>query len=76
VPIEFFDLYSHLVPVYEIEPLEKITDSYLDQVGGSLNGSLCAVAWREAWGWGARRRIEALTSCLPGRLSNPARPAL
>jgi pre-mRNA-processing factor 8 len=34
VPIEFFDLYSHLVPVYEIEPLEKITDSYLDQVGG------------------------------------------
>ena len=34
VPIEFFDLYSHLVPVYESEPLEKITDSYLDQVGG------------------------------------------
>lgn len=32
VAIEFFDLYSHLVPVYEIEPLEKITDSYLDQV--------------------------------------------
>ncbi|KAL4423860.1 hypothetical protein ABPG75_001161 [Micractinium tetrahymenae] len=31
VAIEFFDLYSHLVPVYEIEPLEKITDSYLDQ---------------------------------------------
>ena len=25
------DLYSHLIPVYEIEPLEKITDSYLDQ---------------------------------------------
>ena len=22
---------SHLIPVYEIEPLEKITDSYLDQ---------------------------------------------
>lgn len=33
VSIEFFDLYSHLVPVYEIEPLEKITDCYLDQVG-------------------------------------------
>lgn len=32
VSIEFFDLYSHLVPVYEIEPLEKITDAYLDQV--------------------------------------------
>lgn len=25
------DLYSHLIPVYEIEPLEKITDCYLDQ---------------------------------------------
>jgi pre-mRNA-processing factor 8 len=25
------DLYSHLIPVYEIEPLEKITDAYLDQ---------------------------------------------
>lgn len=25
------DLYTHLIPVYEIEPLEKITDSYLDQ---------------------------------------------
>ena len=24
-------LCSHLIPVYEIEPLEKITDSYLDQ---------------------------------------------
>lgn len=31
VPLEFFDLYTHLVPVYEIEPLEKITDAYLDQ---------------------------------------------
>ncbi|EZG56399.1 pre-mRNA-processing-splicing factor 8 [Gregarina niphandrodes] len=29
--IEFMDLYSHLVPVYEIDPLEKITDAYLDQ---------------------------------------------
>ena len=25
------DLYTHLVPVYDIEPLEKITDAYLDQ---------------------------------------------
>ena len=25
------DMYSHLVPCYEIEPLEKITDAYLDQ---------------------------------------------
>jgi pre-mRNA-processing factor 8 len=31
VGIEFMDLYSHLIPVYEIEPLEKITDAYLDQ---------------------------------------------
>lgn len=31
VNIEFMDLYSHLIPVYEIEPLEKITDCYLDQ---------------------------------------------
>jgi len=25
------DLYSHLIPVYQIDPLEKITDAYLDQ---------------------------------------------
>jgi hypothetical protein len=31
VRIEFSDYYSHLVPVYDIEPLEKITDAYLDQ---------------------------------------------
>jgi pre-mRNA-processing factor 8 len=31
VGIEFMDLYSSLIPVYEIEPLEKITDAYLDQ---------------------------------------------
>ncbi|MCP9259169.1 Pre-mRNA-processing-splicing factor 8 [Dirofilaria immitis] len=31
VGIEFMDLYSHLVPVYDIEPLEKVTDAYLDQ---------------------------------------------
>eukprot|EP00976_Prorocentrum_cordatum_P096260 1190496-Prorocentrum_minimum.AAC.1 len=31
VSIEFMDLYSHLIPIYHIEPLEKITDSYLDQ---------------------------------------------
>lgn len=31
VSIEFMDQYSHLVPVYSIEPLEKITDAYLDQ---------------------------------------------
>eukprot|EP00741_Cyanophora_paradoxa_P003665 tig00000093_g3562.t1 len=29
--IEFMDLFSHLIPVYDIEPLEKITDAYLDQ---------------------------------------------
>merc|ERR1719379_1268378 len=31
VSIEFMDLYSHLVPIYKVEPLEKITDAYLDQ---------------------------------------------
>ena len=31
VGIEFMDLYDHLSPVYEVEPLEKITDAYLDQ---------------------------------------------
>ncbi|RKP02105.1 hypothetical protein CXG81DRAFT_11192 [Caulochytrium protostelioides] len=31
VQIEFMDLYSHLIPVYDIEPLEKMTDAYLDQ---------------------------------------------
>ncbi|WKX96602.1 hypothetical protein Q1695_012775 [Nippostrongylus brasiliensis] len=25
------DLYTHLIPVYDIEPLEKVTDAYLDQ---------------------------------------------
>lgn len=31
VGIEFMDLYSHLIPVYDVEPIEKITDAYLDQ---------------------------------------------
>ena len=31
VSVEFMDLYSHLIPVYALEPLEKITDAYLDQ---------------------------------------------
>ena len=31
VGIEFLDLYSHLIPIYHIEPLEKISDAYLDQ---------------------------------------------
>lgn len=25
------DLYSHIFPIYELDPLEKITDSFLDQ---------------------------------------------
>lgn len=29
--VEFMDFYTHLLPVYAIEPLEKITDAYLDQ---------------------------------------------
>jgi hypothetical protein len=31
VQIEFSDFYSYIIPVYSVEPLEKITDSYLDQ---------------------------------------------
>jgi len=31
VKIEFMDFYSHLIPIFEIEPMEKITDAYLDQ---------------------------------------------
>jgi pre-mRNA-processing factor 8 len=31
VEIEFMDMYEYLSPVYTIEPLEKITDAYLDQ---------------------------------------------
>ena len=31
VKIEFNDIYSHVFPVYDIPPLEKITDAYLDQ---------------------------------------------
>ncbi|UKK01357.1 Prp8 protein [Theileria orientalis] len=31
VAIEFMDMYSHLVPVYDIDPSEKITDAYLNQ---------------------------------------------
>ena len=31
VAIDFLDLFTHLIPIYEIEPLEKLTDSYLDQ---------------------------------------------
>ena len=27
VGIEFMDLYSHTIPVYDVEPLEKITDA-------------------------------------------------
>jgi pre-mRNA-processing factor 8 len=29
--IAFMDVYSHIIPVYNIAPLEKITDCYLDQ---------------------------------------------
>ncbi|GAA94310.1 uncharacterized protein L969DRAFT_90018 [Mixia osmundae IAM 14324] len=29
--LEFFDTYLTLIPVYDIEPMEKITDAYLDQ---------------------------------------------
>ena len=31
VGLQFLDLHTHLSPVYEIDPLEKITDAYLDQ---------------------------------------------
>lgn len=29
--MEFFDTYEKLIPCYDIEPIEKITDAYLDQ---------------------------------------------
>ena len=29
--VEFFDTYDKLIPCYDIEPVEKITDAYLDQ---------------------------------------------
>ena len=31
VKIEYMALYSHISPVYEVDPIEKITDAYLDQ---------------------------------------------
>ena len=31
VNLDMMDHYSHITPVYEIDPLEKITDAYLDQ---------------------------------------------
>ena len=31
VDIEFMDHFSHLTPVYKVDPLEKIADAYLDQ---------------------------------------------
>jgi pre-mRNA-processing factor 8 len=31
VKIVFMDLYTHVMPIYELDPLEKITDAYLDQ---------------------------------------------
>jgi pre-mRNA-processing factor 8 len=31
VGLQFMDLYSHIIPTYEVDPLEKITDAYLDQ---------------------------------------------
>ncbi|EAL70007.1 pre-mRNA processing factor 8 [Dictyostelium discoideum AX4] len=31
VGIEFMDMYTHLVPIYDVDPFEKITDAYLDQ---------------------------------------------
>eukprot|EP00919_Chromeraceae_sp_WS-2016_P038122 GHVR01091062.1.p1 GENE.GHVR01091062.1~~GHVR01091062.1.p1 ORF type:complete len:2068 (+),score=339.45 GHVR01091062.1:814-7017(+) len=31
IHIQFMDMYSHVVPIFEVEPIEKITDSYLDQ---------------------------------------------
>ena len=31
VGLEFFDTFAKLIPTYDIEPMEKITDAYLDQ---------------------------------------------
>ena len=57
-PLYLEDMYSHLVPCYEIEPLEKITDAYLDQYLwslGSLGSRLEALEALEMgcmWTWG------------------------
>ena len=45
-------MYSHLIPVYEIEPLEKITDAYLDQYLWFEADKRWGAAARLA-GWGA-----------------------
>ena len=34
-------MFTYLVPVYKIEPLEKITDAYLDQCVWSGGGVAC-----------------------------------
>lgn len=31
ISVDFMDNYDHLIPVHHVEPLEKITDAYLDQ---------------------------------------------
>ena len=31
VNLEFMDLFNYMIPVYDIDPMEKITDAYLDQ---------------------------------------------
>ena len=31
IRVDFMDNYDHLIPVYYVEPIEKITDAYLDQ---------------------------------------------
>ena len=54
--MQFMDLYSHLIPVYEVEPLEKITDAYLDQY---LWYEADKRAWRRPFS--RRRRASALS---------------
>lgn len=43
VGISMMDLYSHLLPTYEIEPLEKITDAYLDSYVSQTQHALYAL---------------------------------
>lgn len=31
VALEFMDMFNYMIPVYAIDPMEKITDAYLDQ---------------------------------------------
>ena len=66
VTIEFMDLYSHLIPVIDIEPLEKITDAYLTSIYGTrATSAICSRI-------GSSRQIRSrrLYWCINGALAS------